>query len=144
MSPVRLNAGSLFEHMRHICLRPRMFAPDFTLDHLHMYIYGYESALGDTEQKSQHEQFREWIYKRHPKWRYLPTWWAQQVYEANARDLERTLEAVIRLLDEFLSTDGAEFVRSPERETEYDITIQEPELRPKRTPRSKRSPRSKR
>ena len=104
MSPVKLNAGSLFEHMRHICSRPRMFAPDFTLDHLSLYIMGYDDALGDAGQKGQHEYFREWIYKRHPKWRYLSTWWGQQVYEANGCDLERTLEAIIRLLDEFLAT----------------------------------------
>ncbi|HEX5748326.1 MAG TPA: hypothetical protein VFZ09_18950 [Archangium sp.] len=138
MSPVRLNAGSLFEHMRHICLRPRMFAPDFTLDHLALYITGYDDALGDLGQKGQHEQFREWMYKRHPKWRHLPTWWAQQVYEANERDLERTLQAIVRLLDEFLATEGAGFVRFPERETEYDIVIEKPEKRPKRSPRSKR------
>jgi len=87
MSPVKLNAGSLFEHMRHICSRPRMFAPDF---------------------------------------------------KANGGDLERTLEAIIRLLDEFLATEGAEFVRFPERETQYDIIIQKPERRPERSPRSKR------
>jgi len=138
MSPVQLHAGSLFEHMRHICLRPRMFAPAFTLDHLYLYIYGYESALGDTGQKGQHEQFMEWIYERHPRWRYLPTWWGQQVHEANGGDLERTLKAIINLLDEFLATEGAEFVRYPIRETEYDIIIQKPEKRPKRRPRSRR------
>jgi hypothetical protein len=115
-----------------------MFAPDFELDHLHMFIYGYESALGDTGQKSQHERFREWIYKRHPQWRALPTWWGQQVQEVHGGDLERTLEAIIRLLDEFLATEGAEFVRSPTRETEYDITLQKPKRRPKRRPRSGR------
>ncbi len=138
MSPVQLHAGSLFEHVRHICLRPRMFAPDFTLDHLSLYIMGYDDALGDSGQKSQHEYFREWIYKRHPKWRELPTWWGQQVHEANGGDLERTLEAIIGLLDEFLATEGAEFVRSPSRETAYDITIQKPKKRPKRSLRSKR------
>jgi hypothetical protein len=115
-----------------------MFAPDFTLDHLSLYIMGYDDALGDSGQKSQHEYFREWIYKRHPKWRELPTWWGQQVHEANGGDLERTLEAIIGLLDEFLATEGAEFVRSPSRETAYDITIQKPKKRPKRSLRSKR------
>ncbi|WNG34701.1 hypothetical protein F0U61_14385 [Archangium violaceum] len=115
-----------------------MFAPDFTLDHLHMFIYGYESALGDSGQKSQHEQFRKWIYTRHPKWRQLSTWWGQQVHEANACDLERTLEAIICLLDEFLATEGAGFVRSPTRETQYDMIIQKPKRRPSRNPRSKR------
>lgn len=138
MSPVQLHAGSLFEHMRHICSRPRMFAPDFTLEHLHMYIDGYESALGDTGQKSQHEQFREWLYKQHPEWRLLPTWWGQQVHEANGCDLERTLDAIIRLLDEFLATEGAEFVRFPIRETEYDIIIEKPKRSSKRSPRPKR------
>ncbi|WP_257460641.1 hypothetical protein [Archangium lipolyticum] len=135
---MKLNAGSLFEHMRHICMRPRMFAPDFTLEHLSLYIMGYDDALGDSGRKGQHEYFREWIYKRHPTWRSLPTWWGQQVYEANACDLERTLDAIIRLLDEFLATEGAGFVRSPTRETSYDIIIQKPRRRPKRSPRSKR------
>ncbi|WP_324961772.1 hypothetical protein [Archangium sp.] len=115
-----------------------MFAPDFTLEHLSLYIMGYDDALGDSGQKGQHEYFREWIYKRHPEWRFLPTWWGQQVHEANACDLERTLEAIIRLLDEFLATDGAGFVRSPTRETEYDIIIQKPKRRSKRSPRSRR------
>ncbi len=138
MSPVQLNAGSLFEHMRHICSRPRMFAPDFTLDQRSLYITGYEDVLGDSGQKSQHECFREWLYKRHPEWRYHPSWWGQQVHEANGGDLARTLEAIVRLLDEFLATEGAEFVRSPTRETEYDIILQKPKMRPKRAPRSRR------
>jgi hypothetical protein len=120
MSPIVLHAGSLFEHMRHICERPRMFAPDFTLDHLHLYIHGYEHALSDAGLPSQHQRFKEWIYKQHPKWRESPVWWARHVLEASAGDLDRTLDEVIRLLDQFLSTDGAEFVRVPVRQTTED------------------------
>ncbi|PTL85543.1 hypothetical protein [Vitiosangium sp. GDMCC 1.1324] len=119
MSPV-LRAGSLFEHMRHICERPRMFAPDFTLDHLHLYIQGYEDARGDEDLPSQYHHFREWIYKQHPTWRDSPEWWARHVFKANSGDLDRTLDDIIRLLDQFLATDGAEFVHFPVRQTQED------------------------
>lgn len=97
-----------------------MFAPDFTLDHLHLYIAGYEDALGDAELPSQYHRFREWIYAQHPTWRDSPVWWARHVLEANAGDLERTLDEIIRLLDRFLATDGAEFVHFPVRRTQED------------------------
>ena len=112
MSPV-LRAGSLLEHIRHMCERPRMFAPDFTLHHLHLYILGYEDALGDAKLPSQYHLFKEWIYRQHPKWRDSPEWWAGHLLEANASDLERTLDEIIRLLDQFLATEGAKFVHFP-------------------------------
>ncbi|WP_095982146.1 hypothetical protein [Melittangium boletus] len=116
MSPI-LRAGSVFEHMRHICERPRMFAPDFTLDHLYMYMGGYDDALGDAGLPSPQSRFDEWLYKRHPEWRHLPEWWAKQILHANGGDLDRTLQEIIRLLDQFLATDGAEFVHHPVRVT---------------------------
>jgi hypothetical protein len=119
MSPT-LRAGSLFEHIRHICERPRMFAPDFTLDHFHLYIVGYEDALGDAGLPSQYHRFREWIYARHPKWRDSPLWWALHVLAANKGDMERTLDEIIRLLDQFLATEGAEFVHFSDRHTKND------------------------
>jgi hypothetical protein len=112
MSPT-LRAGSLFEHIRHICERPRMFAPDFTLDHLQLYIVGYEDALGDAGLPVQSYRLEEWIFKQHPKWRDSPLWWARHVLADNAGDMERTLDEIIRLLDQFLATEGAEFVRFP-------------------------------
>jgi len=116
VSPV-LRAGSLFEHMRHMCERPRMFSPDFTLDHLHLYMMGYENGRGDAGLPGQYTHLREWIYKQHPEWRNFPEWWAKQILHANGGDLDRTLEEIIRLLDQFLATDGAEFVRHPVRVT---------------------------
>ncbi|WP_155893935.1 hypothetical protein [Cystobacter fuscus] len=116
MSPA-LRAGSVFEHMRHICERPGMFAPDFTLDHLFIYLVGYDDALGDAGLVSPQARFNEWIYKQHPTWRHLPEWWAKQILHANGGDLEKTLTDILRLLDQFLATDGAEFVRFPVRST---------------------------
>lgn len=112
MSPV-LRAGSLFEHIRHICERPRMFAPGFTLDHLHLYIYGYEDARGDAGLPSQYERFREWLYQRHPEWRDSPEWWARHLLAVNAGDMERTLDQIIRFLDQFLADEGREFAHFP-------------------------------
>lgn len=112
MSPV-LRAGSLFEHMRHMCLRPRMFAPEFTLDHLHLYIIGYEDGLEDAGLPSQYVRFREWILAQHPRWRELPEWWAKQILHANGEDLDKTLTEIMGLLDRFLATDGAEFSHFP-------------------------------
>ncbi len=112
MSPV-LQAGSLFEHLRHICERPRMFASDFTLSHLFLYIQGYEDAQGDAEQPSQYERFQEWLYQRHPEWRDSPMWWGRHLLEAQAGNLEYTLAEIVTLLDQFLANEGAEFVRFP-------------------------------
>ncbi|WP_204490148.1 hypothetical protein [Archangium primigenium] len=114
MSPT-LRAGSLFERMRHMCERPGMFSPDFTLDHLHLYMMGYENGRGDAGLPGQYKHFREWLYERHPEWRDRPEWWAKQILHANGDDLDRTLAEIIRLLDQFLATDGAEFVRHPVR-----------------------------
>lgn len=112
MSPV-LRAGSLFEHLRHICERPRMFAPDFTLDHLHLYLVGYDDARGDAGLPSVSSVLDEWVYQQHPEWRDLPEWWAQQMLHANNGDLERTLGQIVALLDRFLETDGVEFAHHP-------------------------------
>ncbi len=117
MSPV-LRAGSLFEHMRHVCERPRMFAPDFTLTHLLMFIQGYEAALGDEDLPSQHDRFREWLYKQRPAWKQSSSWWGHHVLKECAGDLDRALDAIIRLLDGFLAGEGTEFARSPHRQHE--------------------------
>jgi hypothetical protein len=95
-----------------------MFAPDFTLAHLFMFIQGYEASLGDENLPSQHERFREWIYKQRPEWKQSPSWWGRHVLEEHAGDLERALDGIIKLLDEFLSGEGAEFARSPRRQGE--------------------------
>ncbi|WP_434379793.1 hypothetical protein [Melittangium boletus] len=106
-------ASRVFARLRQICERPGMFAPDFTLDHLNMYLGGYDDALGDAELPNPQARFEEWIYERHPEWRDRPEWWAKQLLHANGDDLDRTLAEIIRLLDQFLATDGAEFVRHP-------------------------------
>jgi hypothetical protein len=114
MSPVLL-AGSLFEHLRHICDRPRMYAPAFDLGHLFLFVMAYEAALGDANLPSQHERFKHWIYARHPEWQQSPLWWAEQVQKEQGGDLQRTLGAIARLIEEFLAGEGKEFVRFPER-----------------------------
>src|SRR3712207_6665904 len=98
--------GSLFTHLRKICERPRMYAPRFTLEHLELYIFGYESALSDAGLPSQHERFRSWLYRERPEWRNTSLWWGGHVLAEHEGDLERTLEAIISLLDRFLATDG--------------------------------------
>lgn len=108
MSP-RLRARNLFEHMCSICERPGMFAPGFTLDHFHLFITGYDTALVDAGLPSQHRPFKEWIYRQHPQWRQSSEWWAKHLLRANAEDLHKTLDEILRLVDQFLSTDGAEF-----------------------------------
>jgi hypothetical protein len=95
-----------------------MFAPDFSLAHLFMFIQGYEAALGDEDLPSQHERFREWIYKQRPEWRQSSLWWGRHVLEECANDLDRTLDAIIKLLDGFLAGEGAEFARSPVRQSQ--------------------------
>ena len=86
-----------------------------TLDHLNMYLGGYDDALGDAELPNPQARFEEWLHERHPEWRDRPEWWAKQLLHANGDDLDRTLAEIIRLLDQFLATDGAEFVRHPVR-----------------------------
>jgi hypothetical protein len=113
-----LQANNLFEHMRHICERPRMFSPDFTLAHLFMFIQGYEAALGDRDQPSQHERFRNWLYKRKPEWGHSSAWWGRHVFEECAGDLERTLDEINKLLGQFLASTGAEFLRSPTQQSD--------------------------
>ena len=98
-----LQARNMVEHLRHICERPRMYAPDFSLSHLLIFIQGYEVALGDVALPSQHERLREWIYKQQPEWRQSSAWWGDLVPEECAGDLERALEAIIKLLDGFLA-----------------------------------------
>ncbi|MCP3138048.1 hypothetical protein [Pyxidicoccus xibeiensis] len=99
----QLHAKNLFEHLRHICERPKMFAPDFEIDHLLMFIYGYEAALSDAKQPSQHDHFREWIYQRHPEWRNSPMSWPRHVLVDKGDDLDKALDAIIALLNEFPS-----------------------------------------
>jgi hypothetical protein len=92
-----------------------MFAPDFTLSHLFLYIQGYEDARSDAGQPSQYEHFQEWLYLRHPEWRGSPMWWGRHLLEAQAGNLERTLAEIVTLLDQFLAAEGAEFIRFADR-----------------------------
>ncbi|MBN1205804.1 MAG: hypothetical protein JXB05_12880 [Myxococcaceae bacterium] len=113
-----LHARSLVEHLRHICERPRMYAPDFSLSHLLIFIQGYEVALGDAALPSQHERLREWIYKQRPEWRQSSAWWGSHVLDQCAGDLDRALDAIIKVLDEFLAAEGAEPARSSTRQSQ--------------------------
>lgn len=116
---IQLHAASLFEHLRHLCERPRMFAPDFSITHLMLFIYAYEAALGDAKLPSQHECFREWIYVKRPEWRDSSMGWPGHVLADCGGNLESALDAIIVLLDEFLATEGAEFVKSETRQSYY-------------------------
>jgi hypothetical protein len=113
-----LQARSLVEHMRHICERPRMYAPDFTLTHLFMFIQGYEAALEDAGLPSEHVPFREWIFNQRPEWRTSSMWWGGHVLEECSNDLDRALDQVINLIDRFLDTEGFAFTRSPRKQRE--------------------------
>ena len=110
-------ARNVFEHLRHLCQRPGLFAPNFTLEHLFIYLGGYDDALGDSGISSPQRRFDEWIYQQRPAWRHLPEWWAKQILIENGGDLERTLGDIVRLMDQFLASDAAEFTRSPTRES---------------------------
>jgi hypothetical protein len=103
-----MKQGNLLERIRNICERPRMFAPDFSLGHLLLFIHGYEAALSDTQQPRQHERFEAWLYAQHPEWRASSMWWGGHVLEACEGDLERTLTEIIGLVDRFLAQEGAE------------------------------------
>ncbi len=117
MSPV-LHAGSLFEHLLHICERPRMFSPEFTLSHLYLYMRGYEDARRDAGLSSQLTHLEQWLYARHPAWRNSSMWWGGHILEGCSGDLERALTEIHQLLTEFLAGEGAGFVRFPVRQTE--------------------------
>ena len=110
-----LQAQSLVEHMRHICERPRMYTPEFTLTHLFVFIQGYEAALENAGLPSQHEPFREWIYSRQPEWRNSSLWWGGHILEQCASDLSRALDQIIMMIDAFLGSEGAAFARSARR-----------------------------
>lgn len=102
-----MKQGNLFERIRNICERPRMFAPDFSLSHLYLFIHGYEAALYDTQQPRQYERFEEWIYAQHPEWRASSRWWGRHVLETCGGDLERTLTEIIKLVDRFLAHEAS-------------------------------------
>ena len=99
---------NLFARIRNICERPRMFAPHFSLEHLLLFIHGYEAALRDTKQPGQHERFETWLYTQHPEWRASSMWWGKHVLEACGGDLELTLTEIIGLVDRFVASGGVE------------------------------------
>jgi hypothetical protein len=103
---IQLQAKSLVEHLRHICERPRMFAPDFEIGHLLMFIHGYEAALRDAGLPSQHDPLREWVYQQHPEWRYSSMSWPGQVLVGKEGELEQSLDIIIALLDGFTAQRG--------------------------------------
>jgi hypothetical protein len=102
-----MKQDDLFERIRNICERPRMFAPHFSLEHLLLFIHGYEAALRDTKQPGQHERFETWLYAQHPEWQDSSMWWGKHVLEACGGDLERTLTEIIGLVDRFVASEGA-------------------------------------
>ena len=106
--------GNLFTRIRSICERPRMYAPEFSLDHLLLFIQGYESALRDLGHPSQHGRFEDWIYSTRSAWRSSSLWWGRHVLEECGGDLELALSEIIRLVEQFLSSNGgAGFRDSP-------------------------------
>ena len=103
-----MGASNLFEHIRNICERPRMFAPEFSLEHLYLFIHGYETARRDAKLPSQYTRFEEWLYGQHPEWRASSRGWAKHLLEACGGDLERTLSEIMGLMDRFLASEGVE------------------------------------
>ena len=102
-----MSTGNLIERIRNICERPRMFAPHFSLEHLLLFIHGYEAALRDAGLPSQHEHLEQWLYGQHPQWRASSMWWGKHVLDTCGGDLERTLTEIIGLVDRFLASEGA-------------------------------------
>ena len=80
-----------------------MYAPSLTLDHLALYIFGYESALGDAGLASQHESFKKWLYRQRPEWKDSSMWWGGHVLDECGGDLERALDEILKLLDRYLA-----------------------------------------
>ncbi|WP_037583464.1 hypothetical protein [Stigmatella aurantiaca] len=107
-----MTQGNLFIRLRSICERPQMYSPQFSLEHLFLFIHGYESALMDSGKPGQHARFEEWLYSDHLDWRHSSMWWGKHIFEACGSDLDRTLGEIIRLLEQFLSSEGAEFAVS--------------------------------
>jgi predicted amidohydrolase YtcJ len=103
-----VRANNLFEHIRNICERPGMFAPGFSLEHLHLFIHGYELARRDAKLPSPYTRFEEWLYAQHPEWSPSSQWWAKHLLDACGGDLERTLLEISGLMDRFLTSEGAE------------------------------------
>ncbi len=103
-----IQARSLLEHVRHICERPKMYAADFSLGHLFMFILGHEVATGEQGLPSQYERFREWVYKARPEWRDSSMWWGGHVLTECKGDLDKSLGEIILLIDGFLATEGHE------------------------------------
>jgi hypothetical protein len=95
-----------------------MYAPDFTLAHLFMFIQGYEAALEEAGLPSQHALFREWIFKQRPEWRSSSMWWGGHVLKDCSNNLERALDQVINMIDGFLDTEGAVFAHSAGKQRE--------------------------
>lgn len=95
-----------------------MYAPDFALTHLFMFIQGYEAALEGEGLPSQHEPFREWIYKQQPEWRSSSMWWGGHVLKECSNDLNRALDQVIKMIDGFLGNEGSVFAHSTRRQRE--------------------------
>jgi hypothetical protein len=101
-----VKVNNLFEHIRNICERPRMFAPNFSLEHLLLFIHGYEAALRDAGLPSQHERLESWLYGQHPEWGQSSRWWGGHVLEACGGDLERALTEISTLMERFLDRAG--------------------------------------
>ena len=93
----------LLQRIRNLCERPRMFAPHFSLEHLLLFIHGYEAALKDAGLPSQHEPFEAWLHQQNPGWRQSSMWWGKHLLDQSDGDLERTLSEITRLVEQFLA-----------------------------------------
>jgi hypothetical protein len=85
------------------------------MDHLSLFVDGYEAALKDANLPSQHERFRDWLFRQQPEWKHSSLWWGDQVLERAGGDLGQALKEIIQLIDRFLAGEGQEFVRFPQR-----------------------------
>jgi hypothetical protein len=81
-----------------------MFAPHFSLEHLLLFIHGYEAALKDAGLPSQHAPFEEWLHGQNPAWRESSMWWGKHLLEQCGGDLEHTLLELTLLMNQFLAS----------------------------------------
>jgi len=104
MSPA--HESRLLTAIRHICLRPGMYAGDFdsfNMSHLFVFIFGYEGALFETNQPSQISEFESWLKAQHPQWKELTSWWGTNILNECKGDKALALRTIINFIDRFVA-----------------------------------------
>jgi len=99
--------NKLLFHLRQICTRPGMYAgtfEDFDMQHLHLFISGYEQALYEAHQPSQIKEFDRWIYALNPQWQeWGSTYWGTNILRDCQGDMAKALHRIIDYIDRFLN-----------------------------------------